>query len=421
MDFYLTKYFRLISDDIVLINDVIRIYRHKRIEPLTLKEFTESLAMLIQQESEDIIAATNNNNNNNNNTSNNTFSIKNKSIINGSNLKNNNNLKLRDICWEFFHSVILQFSLEELSQYPFWAAKVALITNPRLSHSSINLMISTWFRVIQTKFQVDGIAGLYEGYIPFLTASLIQNYESFENSLRHFFVSIMSTPNNSPSTSLSSNMLYKGTRKHSNDALNSIMPKSSSQKSKSYTTGLFQRSVSSLLSHPFLCLSVAMIYNPKLRGQNWVLSSLSILSSSGIRGLYSGLRTHLGFSLVPFSSLLLFGISETIIYRSMAWVGRSQDDRSGGLLSVAQNIVKNDGITGLLQYGLLTTIQIVPGFAAFIATRTMLWLFLGSSRRRKKQLLRRHQILEEFWSSRKSSRNQITNDKRVLYTDDDDM
>ena len=157
-----------------------------------------------------------------------------------------------------------------------------------------------------------------------------------------------------------------------------------------------------------------MICNPKLRGQNWVLSSVSILSTAGIRGLYSGLRTHLGFTLIPLSPLCFIGISETIIYRSMAWVGRNQDDRTGGLLSVAQTIVKNDGVTGLLQYGLLTTVQIVPGFVAFIATRSMLWLFLGSSRQRKKQLLRRYQILDEFWSSRKPK-----NDKRILYTDVD--
>ena len=403
MDFHLTKYFRLISDDIILIIDVIRIYRKKRTEPLTLKEFTETLAMVIQQESQDLIAATNNNT-----TTNNTFGIRNKNMINSS---KNNNMILRDICWEFFHSVILKFLLEELSQYPFWAAKVALITSPSLSHCTIHAMISTWFLKIKNKFQVDGIAGLYEGYVPFLVASIIQNYDSFENSLRQFFVAIMATPPNSPSSS--NNMLYKGTRKHSHDTLNCIITKPT-QSSKNYTVGLFQRSLTSLLSHPFLCLSVAMICNPKLGGQNWFFSSVSILSTAGIRGLYSGLRTHLGFTLIPLSSLCFFGISETIIYRSMAWVGRNQDDRSGGLLSVAQTVVKNDGVKGLLQYGLITTIQIVPGFAAFIATRSILWLFLGSSRQRKKQLLRRYQILDEFWSSRKPK-----NDKKILYSDVD--
>jgi hypothetical protein len=47
---------------------------------------------------------------------------------------------------------------------------------------------------------------------------------------------------------------------------------------------------------------------------------------------------------------------------------------------------------------LLTTIQIAPGFVTFIATRSLLWLFLGSSLQRKGQYSRRIQILEEFWS-----------------------
>lgn len=405
MDFHLTQYFRLVSDDVVLINDVVRIYRKKRSEPLTLKEFTESLSRVIEIESQDVAIATSNSNSN-------TFSYKTKNnVINNSNNSNfkNSNMKLRDIFWDFFHSVLLKFSLEELSQYPFWAAKVILTTSPTLTHTTITAMISAWFQLIRTRYQEDGIAGLYEGYIPFLAASIIQNYESFENSLRRFFVAIMTTPVNSPTTSLSNNMLYKVTRKHSHDALNNF--KSKPQKSKTYTMGLLERVISSTLSHPFLCLSVAMLHNPRLRGQNWVFSSLSILSTAGIRGLYSGLRTSTGFSLLPISSIFLFGISETIIYRSMTWVGRSQDDRSGGLLSVAQTIVKNDGIAGLLQYGLLTTIQIAPGFAAFIATRSLLWLFLGSSLQRKGQYSRRIQILEEFWSSR---------EKRLAYNEDAD-
>lgn len=420
MDWYLTKYYRLICEDIILINDVIRIYKQKRSDPLTLKEFTESLSIVIQQESDDIIDATNNNHTIN------TYSIKNKIMIN--NINNSNNIKnnnIRNVCWEFFHSVVLQFSLEELSQYPFWTAKVVMTTNPKLTHLNLHAMIVAWFHVIKMKFQDDGIAGLYEGYIPFLAASLIQNYESFEYSLRHFFLAITSTPDNSPSTSLSSNMFSKGTRKHSqSDRLNNMTSKPSNQKSKIYSVGaLFRRSLSTLLSHPFLCLSVAMISNSKLRGQNWVLSSLSILSTSGIRGLYSGLRTHLGFSLIPLSSLCFLGISETIIYRSMAWVGRSQNDKSGGLLSVGQSIVKNDGFAGLLQYGILTAIQIVPGFATFIATKSLLWLFLGSSRKRKKQLFRRYQILEMYWmtQARKTNTqtNQINDNKRILFTDAD--
>jgi hypothetical protein len=54
--------------------------------------------------------------------------------------------------------------------------------------------------------------------------------------------------------------------------------------------GLFQRILITALAHPFLVVSVKMITNPELNGQNWMYSYVHIVSRSGFGGLYSGIR-----------------------------------------------------------------------------------------------------------------------------------
>lgn len=54
--------------------------------------------------------------------------------------------------------------------------------------------------------------------------------------------------------------------------------------------GIFQRILISALAHPFLVVSVKMVTNPELRGQNWMYSYVHIVSRSGFGGLYSGIR-----------------------------------------------------------------------------------------------------------------------------------
>jgi hypothetical protein len=44
------------------------------------------------------------------------------------------------------------------------------------------------------------------------------------------------------------------------------------------------------LSHPFICLTISMLQSPVLKGQNWFMSMLKVLSSNGIGGFYKGLR-----------------------------------------------------------------------------------------------------------------------------------
>ena len=53
---------------------------------------------------------------------------------------------------------------------------------------------------------------------------------------------------------------------------------------------LFQRVLITALAHPFLVVSVKMLTNPELNGQNCMYSYVYIVSRCGFQGIYSGIR-----------------------------------------------------------------------------------------------------------------------------------
>jgi hypothetical protein len=48
---------------------------------------------------------------------------------------------------------------------------------------------------------------------------------------------------------------------------------------------------------------------------------------------------------------------------------QGQEDRFGGSYSVVYSALVEEGAIGLIGYGMLTAVQIVPGFLSFIASK----------------------------------------------------
>lgn len=134
-----------------------------------------------------------------------------------------------------------------------------------------------------------------------------------------------------------------------------------------------------------------------------------MIKELGVYGLYRGLRTRFMLAAVPVSHIVFFCLSDSIVYRRI--LGQ------GGLLSVATEITgalegAGGGGSGggsdissagsalsLLNYALLTAVQIIPGFLAFCGMRSITSILFGSSTQRKVQIERRRQINEAFWKS----------------------
>lgn len=147
--------------------------------------------------------------------------------------------------------------------------------------------------------------------------------------------------------------------------------------------------------HPLLLLAVRMLVSPDLAGQNWLSAYVSLVASQGLPALYTGLRISMLCALVPLAPWYTLGIPETVLYRRMS--GQGQHDSLGGSYSVLYDALADEGLLGLLSFGLLTACQAVPGFICFTATRSLLWLVCGTSRQRERQYKRRKHILEQLW------------------------
>lgn len=124
-------------------------------------------------------------------------------------------------------------------------------------------------------------------------------------------------------------------------------------------------------------------------------------------------------SLLPLSPLLLLGISDSIIYRRILGqvhccccacpllliahrrVTVQGNGTTGGLISVLREMVSKEGggVLSLLNYGLLTAVQVVPGFLSFLAMRLASRLLFGTSLQRKHQISRRKEIVDSHLST----------------------
>jgi hypothetical protein len=53
---------------------------------------------------------------------------------------------------------------------------------------------------------------------------------------------------------------------------------------------IMKRLYSTIFSHPFLVLSVSMICDPLVQGDNWFIAYWKFLAKYGVAGYYNGLR-----------------------------------------------------------------------------------------------------------------------------------
>jgi len=188
MDFYITKVFRSICDDVQMLIDVYQITPHcQPVGRPFLECFTEGLAAVVEKESTEIIPALHYSD-----------SFTAPRIDYASNKTSNNELSWK-MSWEFVHSIILQFCAEELSQYPFWAAKVALSTTDINAWHLEQSVFSAFWKLLSRKFESGGLFTLFHGCVPYVVAAYFYNIAHVELLFRKFFVIVVSSIPRTPS------------------------------------------------------------------------------------------------------------------------------------------------------------------------------------------------------------------------------
>ena len=472
MDFYLVQLYRNALSDLSLMKDSATTYFNvRRPEDRSLKEFNAGIAHLIATESysnswlEVEMDENDHNDNDNNNTMN---------IFNINNLINNERGDIGElqqalhawfnVIWEFYKSVVFEFCCEELSQYPFWTAKVLICTNSVYIPKDSSLFIE-FPKLIQSRFQEQGFWGNVQGCLPFFAAASIKNYSHVERIFKEFLGLLTAKMPSIPQTisignmnidinsvnasnlriqrsvsSLATDMTDAEQDEDSdNDDLNhSHLDESDSneiQPRNSFTEYILQTTSKLLvdcLSHPLLLVAVHQVVQSQTTFDNstsisnlatnnhipivskniilyaatnsWMGMSWNILSTSGIGGFYRGLRSALAVTLIPLSPMLFCGITEMLVYRRMLGHGIATVGRSHSA-SILHDIVSEGGYNSLLSYAQMTALQVIPGFFTYASMRILYWFIFGTTGQRKHQLRQRDRCLKLFWNKTNKKRS----------------
>ena len=110
---------------------------------------------------------------------------------------------------------------------------------------------------------------------------------------------------------------------------------------------------------------------------SWIQPCLNIISKEGFKSLYVGVRSSVSaavlYNTLPISMTSLFGIYETLILRRVLsapgcfFANKIYSGTSFSL--ILRSMLSREGYSSLFRYGIMSSIQIVPGFASFIISR----------------------------------------------------
>ena len=131
----------------------------------------------------------------------------------------------------------------------------------------------------------------------------------------------------------------------------------------------------------------------------WVSSYCMGCRSHGYLSFLGGLRVSIVARLcniiIPYSPGFLMGIYESFLHQRILNPTSIREFNSSSIKRKTSQIfwpMVHEGVYGIFRYGILTVMQIVPGFLALVAFRCTLWIFFGSTLKRKRQKIARCKV-----------------------------
>jgi hypothetical protein len=112
------------------------------------------------------------------------------------------------ILWEYYRDIIFTYWLDDLTQYPFWSAKILVVSH----HEEFGLhVVEHLFETIGKIFTEQGFMSLFVGAIPYLAGSMICNFDELSRATHRFFMdSLASMPGSMQSVGSMMNLLGAG-------------------------------------------------------------------------------------------------------------------------------------------------------------------------------------------------------------------
>lgn len=418
LDFQITHFYRLVVDDLILMSDAYSLYRKYKTRGRTLDEYLHILSIIAEIEAQEL-----------------------EDAESGKVINEESDESVSYLAWDYFRSVILRFAMDDLSQFAFWSSKILLsLENEPFGMPTVRKFYEHLYNNVRT----GNIRILYEGAIPYLTASFVVNFPHILRATKKFFFTVLtklprppsfihlpgdessnqrsnalatSVPGErpkpprfaegdiSPATGENEHSLQKKIsmyQKKNSPENDDALSHSHNNKSQSLsTTSIIQRFLETTaittLSQPFLVIAVRMVKHQLGAGKSWLYAYLQLLTNEGLPYLYTALRSRLIYNLLPISSFYFFGIPDSIIYRRI--IGQSVFSSTEQMLNVARQLAAQDNsqsALSLMNYGVLTMSHFIPGFVSFLGMRSIGWLLFGPTIHRRHQVQRRSEIVDAY-------------------------
>lgn len=163
--------------------------------------------------------------------------------------------------------------------------------------------------------------------------------------------------------------------------------------SKPWLGAACMSAITTVVSHPHLVTAAHMTVNPLCRGTPWAVAFIKIMTDYGMSAFYLGLKSRLLVNLLPFSSFIVMGIADNILYRNILSVAFNHTDSSSSSSSSAAG---GSAMISYMNYGLLSLAHMVPGFFTFLGMRTVSRIVFGCSVHRKHQFQRRKESVDAY-------------------------
>jgi hypothetical protein len=136
LDFSITQSYRLLANDLLMMGDAYAFYVKYKKTGRTLNEYLKVLKNLMDVESENF-----------------------EEIKNIGKMSYGEDQELSTIIWDYFHDVVMKHVLDDISQYPFWAAKIAVTTKAQVFGLPV---IWLWRDTLLATYSERGARGLFQ-------------------------------------------------------------------------------------------------------------------------------------------------------------------------------------------------------------------------------------------------------------------
>ena len=326
-------------------------------------------------------------------------------------------IEVRGLLWDFYRSVILEFTCDELSQFFFWAAKARLCANPFAPLTAAGLA-AEFYADVTGRVRKYGAIGCLRGSAPFVAAAFVHNFHHFEDLVKYYLSAVL------PLRDVEETGLKRADR--------SEIPHLEDIHVYTYLNGLLLRASTRIFAHPLLLMAVRQVCDHGTtpfpvpgnsrgltwaRDKTWMMNAWEYYYEEGnISCFFRGLRSSLTSALVPISPFMMLGLAEIVLYRRiLGHTGSGEplalsggSGRGGASVgtpsaSIIHDIItKEGGYSSLLRYGYLTCLQLIPGFLSFVGFRGTLWFIFGSTKQRQRQRQWRLKRLKEFWGAQRT-------------------